>query len=731
MPAMGDIRNRLCALATSPDRSIGAIRDLFEYRLSTRKSQAQLELELETLIAGDHSAVTRIRPAERLRLLGALRSGRKQLPRHFELADLSVGNLLLVGATSDEGSFVGATQWARDMLGVRAQVLPVTLASAHLAATLDTGEHRVGQASLTSEQSRLRWRIVELFLSKHENTHARRVRPKACPEVLEAISHADAVVFGFGSFYTSILPHLLVDGITESIQKQGAPSFFLCNPTVDKETGALSVLEMVRTLRRFAGDSAHVPGRIVYFAPQPALAIPIGDVDSLSALGCDVHVDKTTKTLDGIASAAADVVAASTGRGPSVRRGTITSETYPVVLFDLDHTLYDYSNLRRAAAVAALVHVCAHPSDIADFLLARLTPPVTDVLREMGFADLRRDWNAVSFYQLARGCETLPLREAFERLVDEIRLRVPKAQVPTSFDGRRRLRVLAKHLAKSEAGRRLRADVLEAGDASGELAWAKNEFDEYVRQSGRTVADMAETVTRLRDHGAAVCIVTEGESITQQSKLEKLRLIELVDSVAVTDRTLGVMPLLNELFELWADGEEVPEYATRVYDSLSPYTVKEPPFYTKLAHAIVSAGPSGVAKEIESARFVAHRDWARLDKPRIAMVGDSYSRDVEPLLLACRSGAVGLRVVAGKYAAEDPLHEVLSDRRPAPLGYFPNLDEAVNVLIGWILAPGEPVSWPHPQLPSRKHLDECSEDGRLSTVAQVVLGAVRESTLAI
>jgi uncharacterized cofD-like protein len=51
----------------------------------------------------------------------------------------------------------------------------------------------------------------------------------ANPDVLQAIARADKIVISSGDLYTSVLPHLLVDGIQEAIAASTATLFFVLN----------------------------------------------------------------------------------------------------------------------------------------------------------------------------------------------------------------------------------------------------------------------------------------------------------------------------------------------------------------------------------------------------------------------------------------------------------------------------------------------------------------------
>ena len=67
-------------------------------------------------------------------------------------------------------------------------------------------------------------------------------RPPALPRALEAIAHADLIVLGPGSLYTSLLPNLLVPDLVKAIARSPAPRLYVCNlMTQPGETDGLDV----------------------------------------------------------------------------------------------------------------------------------------------------------------------------------------------------------------------------------------------------------------------------------------------------------------------------------------------------------------------------------------------------------------------------------------------------------------------------------------------------------
>ena len=69
----------------------------------------------------------------------------------------------------------------------------------------------------------------------------------ACKEALEAIRRADMIILGPGDLYTSILPNLLVDGMTEAIAASRAEKVYVCNlMTKHGETDGYHASDFVR-----------------------------------------------------------------------------------------------------------------------------------------------------------------------------------------------------------------------------------------------------------------------------------------------------------------------------------------------------------------------------------------------------------------------------------------------------------------------------------------------------
>ena len=78
--------------------------------------------------------------------------------------------------------------------------------------------------------------------------------PPAQPEALETIAEADFVVIGPGSWFTSIIPHLLVPELHRALCETRAKRVLSLNLLAEKETSGFSVAEHIRSFHAHAPD---------------------------------------------------------------------------------------------------------------------------------------------------------------------------------------------------------------------------------------------------------------------------------------------------------------------------------------------------------------------------------------------------------------------------------------------------------------------------------------------
>jgi uncharacterized cofD-like protein len=125
----------------------------------------------------------------------------------------AVGNVLIVALWELLGDTVQGLDWVGRLLGAHGRVLPMASVPLDLVAEVEGADpDRPGEITLVRGQVACasttgRVRSVSLIPAD----------PPACPQAIAAVASADWVVFGPGSWFTSILPHLLVPELAEAL----------------------------------------------------------------------------------------------------------------------------------------------------------------------------------------------------------------------------------------------------------------------------------------------------------------------------------------------------------------------------------------------------------------------------------------------------------------------------------------------------------------------------------
>ena len=227
MPAPGDIRNCIVALADA-ESTIGK---LFQYRFDQQGSQ---------------------------------------------LEGHSFGNLFITALTQVTGSFEQAVIESARVLAVRGRVLPSTLENVTLCGELVDGSVVRGESTISHKSAP----IKRVFL---EPEH-----PAGYEPALSAILNADLVVLGPGSLYTSVLPNLMVAGVSEAIRWTIGKVVYVCNvATQPGETDHFGAADHIQTIVNHLGKGT-VHYALVNDNQRPATSIkPEWQVDPVTPAGVD------------------------------------------------------------------------------------------------------------------------------------------------------------------------------------------------------------------------------------------------------------------------------------------------------------------------------------------------------------------------------------------------------------------------------------------------------------
>ncbi len=168
-------------------------------------------------------------------------SGRDELDGH------PVGNLLLLGLFELLGDPVEALDHAAELVRATGRVLPMSRVPLSIEARIrdtdpgnSTGSRTVrGQHEVAVSGGEVRdvWLVP--------------TSPPACAEAVQAISEADWLLFGPGSWYTSVIPHLLVPELRAAIAASPAQRLVTLNLAAETETVGLSAADHLAALARY------------------------------------------------------------------------------------------------------------------------------------------------------------------------------------------------------------------------------------------------------------------------------------------------------------------------------------------------------------------------------------------------------------------------------------------------------------------------------------------------
>ena len=135
-----------------------------------------------------------------------------------EMDNHAVGNLLIVTLWQLLGDSVGALDLVGRLLGAQGRVLPMAVTPLDIAADV-RGIDPADRDALTTVRGQ-----VEVASTDGQVTAVRLepADPPACPEALAAVTGADWVVLGPGSWFTSVIPHLLVPDLRDALVTSSA-----------------------------------------------------------------------------------------------------------------------------------------------------------------------------------------------------------------------------------------------------------------------------------------------------------------------------------------------------------------------------------------------------------------------------------------------------------------------------------------------------------------------------
>lgn len=198
---------------------------------------------------------------------------------HARLGGHTGGNLLLSMMQRYSGDFLAAVDGLRALLGCRGSVWPISVEPATLCAEYADGAVTRGEVEVDAGHARGHL-VTRVWLEPVVPIH---------PAVKSAIEDFDAVIIGPGSFFTSLMPTLLVDGVADGLAKIKGPIVLVSNLLTEGEgmrgfTAADEAAWVSRTIGRqvdvlIANQSHPSDAVVARYAAEHKHPLAIGDLD--------------------------------------------------------------------------------------------------------------------------------------------------------------------------------------------------------------------------------------------------------------------------------------------------------------------------------------------------------------------------------------------------------------------------------------------------------------------
>lgn len=183
-----------------------------------------------------------------------------------DLSGHAVGNVLMAALWQQKGDPVAGLDELALLVGAVGRVLPCSVDPLEIVAEIRGHDPQRpndvcvvrGQVEIATTPGR----VLRVWLDP--------ASARVCPQAIDAIRAADAIVLGPGSWFTSLMPHLVLPGLVDAVASAGACKVLVLNLDPQQgETGGFSPAEHIEAIMEQApsmqfdvviADSGHVGG---------------------------------------------------------------------------------------------------------------------------------------------------------------------------------------------------------------------------------------------------------------------------------------------------------------------------------------------------------------------------------------------------------------------------------------------------------------------------------------
>ncbi len=156
----------------------------------------------------------------------------------------SFGNLFLSALEKVTGSFEKAVEEMGRVMSIKGKVIPVTTHQVRLKMILNSGKVLEGEGQIFTS-TEIEKGFSSIFLEPI---------PEVNRKAIDEIMNADLVVVGPGGLYTSLIPNLLVEGVSRALRETKAKKVFIVNLMNRRgQTTGFKVGDYLREIKRFTG----------------------------------------------------------------------------------------------------------------------------------------------------------------------------------------------------------------------------------------------------------------------------------------------------------------------------------------------------------------------------------------------------------------------------------------------------------------------------------------------
>jgi uncharacterized cofD-like protein len=211
---------------------------------------------------------------------------RKLFLYRFESGDLrghNFGNIFISALEKVSKNYQEVVDVASYILKTKGEVIPVTFGKTDLVAKYNNGKILIGEEKIDQYKNR-QTDIIQLSLTKKTP-----INPKA----LKAVREADYIIIAPGDLYTSLIPPLLVDPITQTIKDAKAKLIYILNLMTKKgQTNNYTATKHLSVISRYLKrepdiviiNNGKIPRNILKWYYQNKEKIVFDDLKNISKI---------------------------------------------------------------------------------------------------------------------------------------------------------------------------------------------------------------------------------------------------------------------------------------------------------------------------------------------------------------------------------------------------------------------------------------------------------------